>query len=168
MSQAGFKAGTATDQILPRSLRGFRDARIYPLTAPDIARAKALMGGRTAQATLYTTTDQTATEQAQVIQANLARIGITVNIKQYAFGALVSLTGSTTTPYDMVLTGWIADYADPYDFINVLLDGNKITRSNNSNLAQLNDPAFNRRMEQAALIVGPRVTAPVAFTLLLS
>lgn len=156
MSQAGFEAGTPTDQILPRSMRGFRDARIYPLTVPDIARAKALMGGRTVKATLYTTTDQTASEQAQVVQANLARIGITVTIKQYSFGVLNGLTSVTSTPYDMVLSGWIADYADPYDFINVLLDGNNIRKSNNPNVAQLKNPTFDRRMEQAALIVGQR------------
>jgi ABC-type oligopeptide transport system substrate-binding subunit len=79
-----------------------------------------------------------------------------VTIKQYSFGVLNGLTSVTSTPYDMVLTGWIADYADPYDFINVLLDGTNITKSNNPNLAQLNDPTFNRRMEQAALIVGQR------------
>jgi len=154
--QAGFDAGTPTDQTLPPTLRGFHDANIYPLSQPDLARAKALMSGQTVDATLYATTDQIASLQAQVIQAELGKIGITVRIKQYAFGVLVSKIGVTSEPYDMVLIAWIADYADPYDFINILLDGDRITKNNNNNLAQFNDPTFNRRMKQAALLAGPR------------
>src|SRR5262249_13180820 len=57
-------------------------------------------------------------------------------------------------PYDMVLIGWGADYVDPYDFLNINLDGHVITPTNNANLALLNDPVYNRRMEQAALLTG--------------
>ena len=57
-------------------------------------------------------------------------------------------------PYDMVLIGWGADYVDPYDFLNILFDGHVITPTNNQNLALLNEPVFNRRMEQAALLTG--------------
>ena len=81
-------------------------------------------------------------------------MGITVNIKQYAFGVLVSKTGVTSEPYDMVALGWIADYADPFDFINILLSGDKITKTNNVNLAQFDDPSFNKRMRQASLLTG--------------
>jgi peptide/nickel transport system substrate-binding protein len=154
LAQSGFKAGTPTDQVLPPVMRGFRDAKIYPLSAPDIARAKALLGGRTANVTLYTTTDQTSTRQAEVVQNELGKIGVNVNIKQFAFGVLVSKAGVTTEPYDMVALGWLADYADPYDFINILLDGSKITKTNNVNLALFNDPNFNRRIAQASLLTG--------------
>ena len=46
LAQAGFKAGTPSDQVLPPTMRGFRNAKIYPLGNPDIARAKALTGGK--------------------------------------------------------------------------------------------------------------------------
>jgi peptide/nickel transport system substrate-binding protein len=156
LAQAGFRAGTPTDQVLPPTMRGFRDAKIYPLAAPDIARAKALTGGRAINVSLYTTTDSTATRQAQVVQSELAKIGVTVNIKQYAFGVLVSKTGVTSEPYDIVALGWIADYADPFDFINILLSGDKITKTNNVNLAQFNDPKFNSQINQAALLTGSK------------
>jgi ABC-type transport system substrate-binding protein len=156
LAQNGFHAGTATDQILPPTLRGFRDAHIYPLTQPEIDKAKALLGGQALHLNLYTTIDQANVKQASVIQANLAKVGITVDIKQYAFGVLVSKIGVPTEPYDMVLLGWFADYADPYDFVNILLEGDKITKANNVNLARFNDPAFNKRIKQAALISGPR------------
>ena len=69
---------------------------------------------------------------------------------------LVSKIGVTSEPYDMVALGWIADYADPYDFINILLSGNKITKTNNVNLAQFNDPKFNSEINHAALLIGSR------------
>jgi ABC-type transport system substrate-binding protein len=156
LAQSGFKAGNPTDQVLPPAMRGFRDAKIYPLTAPDIARAKSMTGGKTYNVTLYTTTDDTATRQAEVVQNELAKIGITVNIKQYAFGVLVSKTGVTSEPYDIVALGWIADYADPFDFINILLSGDKITKTNNVNLAQFNDPKFNSEINHAALLTGSK------------
>ncbi|NUR75254.1 MAG: hypothetical protein HOQ28_03080 [Thermoleophilia bacterium] len=156
LAQSGFKAGNPTDQVLPPGIRGFRNAKIYPLTAPDVARAKSLTGGKTYKVTLYTTTDDTATRQAEVVQNELAKIGVTVDIKQYAFGVLVSKIGVTSEPYDIVALGWIADYADPFDFINILLSGDKITKANNVNLAQFDDPKFNSEMKHAALLTGSK------------
>jgi ABC-type oligopeptide transport system substrate-binding subunit len=54
----------------------------------------------------------------------------------------------------MVWNAWFADYPDPVDFINILLDGNNIQPQNNQNTSQLNDPALNKRMEAAAKLSG--------------
>ena len=56
----------------------------------------------------------------------------------------------------MVGIGWFADYADPADFINVLLDGSRITDDNNVNLARFDDRTFNQRMRDAYLLTGAR------------
>jgi ABC-type transport system substrate-binding protein len=154
LAQAGVKAGVPSDQFLPPTLRGYKNANIYPLARQDLTRAKSLLGGKTYTVSLYTTTDDTATRQAEVVQAELAQVGIKVNIKQYSFGVLVSKVGVTSEPYDIVALGWIADYADPFDFINILLAGDKITKTNNVNLAQFNDPKYNKLMAQAALLTG--------------
>ncbi len=52
--------------------------------------------------------------------------------------------------------GWIADYADPYDFINVLLSGDSLHASNNNNVAYFNDPTYNKQMRSAALLSGAK------------
>ena len=54
----------------------------------------------------------------------------------------------------MNLIGWFADYPDPYDFINVLLYGKNISEKNNINTAYWNDPAYNRKMENASRLSG--------------
>src|SRR5206468_3276041 len=50
--------------------------------------------------------------------------------------------------------GWNADYADPYDFINVLLDGTNIQDANNNNISYFNDPSYNKKIQQAARLSG--------------
>ena len=41
--------------------------------------------------------------------------------------------------------GWFADYPDPYDFINILLDGRTIAAKNNVNVSYFNVPAYQKR-----------------------
>jgi peptide/nickel transport system substrate-binding protein len=138
--QAGVLAGQPTDQILPPTLRGFEDAHLYPLRGPDVARAKALMKGRHLKMTLYSTNDPQGQAQDQVIVADLKAIGIDVTPKPLPFSALLAAIGDPTEPYDLVLIGWLADYPDPVDFINILFDGNHISKQNNNNLALLDVP----------------------------
>jgi peptide/nickel transport system substrate-binding protein len=152
--QAGFLAGEATDQILPPTIRGFRQAALFPLERPDLARAKRLMKGRRLKMTLYSPNDPIAAGQSQVIVANLKQIGIDVTPKPLPFSTLIAATGDPTEPYDLVLNGWLADYPDPVDFINILLDGSKISSQNNVNTALFDDPAFNKRMKEAQLLAG--------------
>lgn len=152
---AGAYAGTPSDQILPPNIPGFEDARIYP-ASPDLARARELMAGRTANAVLYAFNDPTSRNQATLVQASLKQIGIDVAVRTFPFAVGVERTGKRGEPFDMNMTGWFADYPDPYDFINVLLDGRRIVAKNNVNTAYFNDPEYNRKMEQASRLVGPR------------
>jgi ABC-type oligopeptide transport system substrate-binding subunit len=89
-----------------------------------------------------------------VIVANLKAIGIDVTPKELSFSPLLAATGDPTEPYDLVLIGWIADYPDPVDFINILLDGNNIATQNNNNLALMDVAAFNERMAAAERLTG--------------
>ncbi len=62
--------------------------------------------------------------------------------------------GTRGEPFDMTSEGWIADYADPFDFIDILLNGKNIHDSNNNNIAYFNDPAYNKKMDAAAKLSG--------------
>ena len=152
--QSGLLAGTVADQILPPNVPGYRDVPIYPLRGPNVARAKRLMGGQKLSMTLYSPNDQIAQSQDQVIAANLKAIGITVKVKSLPFSALLPAIGDPTEPYDLVLIGWLADYPDPSDFINVLFNGKNILSQGNNNIALLDDPKLNARMEAAQQLSG--------------
>lgn len=150
---AGFRAGKPTDQVVPAGIPGHKDVSIYPWT-PNVARAKALMAGRTGKLNLYISSGPPLEEQAEVIKANLKAIGLDVTVKKLPFGVLVGKIGNSSEPYDMVLIGWFADYADPFDFIDILLNGARITQTNNVNLSLFDDPAFNAQMDKAARLRG--------------
>ena len=52
-------------------------------------------------------------------------------------------------PFDIADEGWIADYADPSNFIIKLLDGRTIQAENNVNFSYFNDDEYNRKMDEA-------------------
>ena len=154
--QSGFLAGKRTDQILPPGLASFRDADLYPLKQPNLPLAKKLAQGHTGdgKAVLYTANTGPYPLRAQVIQYNLKQIGIDVDIRQFARGVQITKTGNRDEAFDLSDTGWQADYADPFDFVNVLLDGSTIQSANNTDVSYFNDPSFIKQMHEAALLTG--------------
>jgi peptide/nickel transport system substrate-binding protein len=151
---AGLNAGKPNEQILPPGIPGYRDAKIYPLDRPNIQKAKALMGGRTGKVVMYTTNDRLGANVGQMVKANLAAIGLEVEVKELTFAVLIEKAGTRGDPFDIMSIGWFADYPDPYDFINVLLDGRTIAAKNNVNYAYFNSPAYQRKMDRAARLAG--------------
>src|SRR6476469_892618 len=158
LAQGGYLAGKRTDQILPPGLAGFRDANLYPLKGPDTATAKkwAAKAGLKQGTTLeyYTSNTGSAPLVAQILQFNLKQIGITVNSHAFARAVQIEKEGTRGEPFDLTSEAWIADYADPYDFINVLLSGDNLHASNNNNVAYFNDPKYNQAMRTASLLSG--------------
>jgi peptide/nickel transport system substrate-binding protein len=160
LAQGGYLAGKRTDQILPPGIAGFRDANLYPLKGPDIVTAKKWLAksgvkpGTTLQ--FYTSNRGAAPLQAQILQYNLKQLGLDVNTQLFARAVQIEKEGTRGEPFDITSEGWIADYADPYDFINVLLCGCNIHDSNNNNVAYYDNPTFNKQMEAAALMSGAR------------
>jgi ABC-type oligopeptide transport system substrate-binding subunit len=164
LAQGGYLAGKRTDQILPPGIAGFRDANLYPLKGPDLTTAKkfAATSGVSDGTTVeyYTSNRGSAPLVAQIVQFNLKQIGLNVNSHLFARAVQIDKEGTRGEPFDITSEGWIADYADPYDFINVLLSGDSLHASNNNNVAYFNDPTYNKQMRSAALLSGqPRYTA---------
>ena len=108
--------------ILPPNMPG-HDPSCKPYTY-DVEKAKALMAeaGQTAgfATQLYTDPSELSKSQAESVQADLAKIGITVEVVLQEFDVLL---GTITTPHQapMVLIGWFQDFPDPSDFIDPVL-----------------------------------------------
>jgi peptide/nickel transport system substrate-binding protein len=161
---AGKFAGARTDQILPPSIRGFKQADLYPLKGANPTRAKQVSGGDSSNLTVLHTTSATSIARAQVLQFNLTQAGFKVTLKPQPFAVALKTAGTKSQAqagdFDMFLIGWVADYPDPFDFLNVLLEGSSIQDANNSNYSYLNDPTYNKRMLAAAKLTGePRYKA---------
>ena len=141
-----------TDQYLPPTMRGFRDADIYPLNKPDLARARALARGhtRSGKAVLYTVETPPHPAFAQSVRRDLAKIGLDVEVKVLSVPAYFGRLGARG-PYDIGFGPWVADYDDPYAVLNVLLDGQHI---GSYNWARFDSPVYNRLLRQAAALRG--------------
>ncbi len=134
-----------TDQYLPPGMPGFTDVQIYPLT-PDAATAKRLAGGKPRSAVLYTCNVSPCDQLAQIVKANLAAIGIDLQVKTFPLRAMFERLSRKGEPFDLAAVGWIADYPDPANFLNVLLL---------SGIPTLDDPAYKRKLAAAARLSGP-------------
>ena len=143
--------GTPTDQYLPPRMPGYREARIYPLT-PDLRRAKELAGDERRTVVLYVLNEPAHLRFAEIVKANLGRIGMDVEISPS--GSHFERIGRRGEPFDMAVNGWQSDYPDPLDFLN-LLDGRTIGPSGNLNNSYFDDPRYNRRLDAAAGLPSP-------------
>jgi peptide/nickel transport system substrate-binding protein len=138
-----------TDQYLPPSLPGFKDADIYPLKRPDLARARALARGnlRRGKAILYVNNGPQLLAIAQAARQQLAAIGLDVELRPLPLPALYSRIYRPGEPWDLVLTVWASDFVDPFQFINVLFDP-QFTQS--GNVGRFDSPSYTSRMRAAA------------------
>jgi peptide/nickel transport system substrate-binding protein len=164
LAQRGYLAGKRADQILPPGIPGFRDYNIFPLKFTDASlnRAKQLMGNRSGKFLLLSGNRGASLTIPQIVKFNLGKIGLDVEVQNLASGPLAAKAGSRNEDFQGVLLGWHADYPDPNNFLDILLNGNNIHESNNNNLAYFNVPAMNRRMEQAATLSGAKRYAAYA------
>ncbi len=154
--RGGPQVGQLTDQYLSPSMPGFRDARIYPLHGPNLARARALARGHTrgGRAVLYIPDKGPSVPQAQLLQDELKRIGIAVQVKAFPGPAYFQRIFTPDEPYDIALLGFGPDYLDPYAVLNLLLDGRELAKPGNNNLAHFDSPKYNRLLARASRLTG--------------
>jgi YVTN family beta-propeller protein len=143
--------GPTADHYLPPGMPGYRAAHVYP-PRPDPAKARQLIQsahahGRTA--VLYTGNETVQPEVAQIVKNDLRAIGIHVQIKTFPVTNFFKHLTTPGEPFDLAIAGWLADYPDPNQMLNPLLDGS-------AGIPSFNDPAYQRRLAAAARLSGPQ------------
>ena len=161
-SQAGPYAGNAWTHIFNPGVPGWLNVNPYPLS-PNVAQAKKLAKGhfKSGKITIgYRSSGTTNPAQAQIVRRDLIRLGFNANnitMKPFSGADLYDAMGKRDNDLDLGTSmGWCSDYPDPYDWINILLYGKSIQAENNVNYSYFNDAKWNRKMEQAARLVGPK------------
>lgn len=135
-SLSGGPVAVRTDQYLPHAMPGFVDADVYPLSGPDLSRAKELARGNTrgGRAVMYTTDFAPPRATAVAVRQQLAEIGLDVEVKaiaeHIASAAYVGQLARRDEPWDIALVLWAPPIPDPYAYLNALLDTDFIGDSN--------------------------------------
>jgi YVTN family beta-propeller protein len=146
-----FNGGLATDHYLVPGIPGSRPLDIYPLGGPNLAEARRLAGRVHAHATMYTCTGAQCIEDARIVQADLAKIGITVHITALPDAARLSRLAKAGDPWDIGWSNWLADFPDPFTMINELFDP-----AFGFNFGRFDNPDLIARMRHAARLSGER------------
>jgi ABC-type transport system substrate-binding protein len=122
--KGGSGVARATDQILPPTMRGWRDYKAYPFGG-NLAKARQLMQESGVKTPLSIRTDvyDGDVKVAEVVQQQLAQIGIKLTFHIGPGSTLdpVQDKRASRVPMGMV-QGWTQDYPDPEDFFIPLLD----------------------------------------------
>jgi ABC-type transport system substrate-binding protein len=143
-----------SDQVLPPSLPGYQDAKIYPLRGPNLAKARQLARGhlRGGKAVLYVADQPLTLGIGQTLKQQLSPIGLDVDVRGIPSSALAARLSTPGEPFDMTfLVTPNVDYYDPYAFLNLLFERRFIGRTNWSNLRS---PKYDRLLRAASRLRG--------------
>jgi len=142
--------GKATGGVLPPLMPCYNPhLRTWPY---DLARARKLLAQAGYPHGFSTTITASGTSSAaarveQIIQRDLARVGINVTIKM-ATGSTYTTMISTPKAVDIGDTGWTMDFPDPSDFIDPILTSTAAVQGG-SNFAFYRNPTVDALAAQA-------------------
>jgi len=131
-----------TDHYLPPGMPGIQtDRHVYPISGPDLTKARALMRGRRVRLTLWTCATAECRQRATIVGTDLAAIGITVRVQrfrdQYAEG----------NGYDIRDDSWSLSEYDPHNMLGTVMFGQPGYIEPPTSFT---DPAWHHRVEQTA------------------
>jgi ABC-type transport system substrate-binding protein len=161
----GKYAGKRTDQILVPGIPGYKPYNTYAIAGADVAKAKSVGGSAIAAAPTVDVTHANTpsqTNRAQIIEFNLQQAGYKASDDNTPATTYYEGIDTKGTTYGVALAGWCADYFDPFDYINVLLDGRSIQQTNNVDLSYFNNATLNKQMDEAAGLSGAARSAAYA------
>ena len=138
-------------EFLPLGMPGVEPKHMYE--GPDLEKARALLAeagypdGFTTK--LYGYTAEPTPREVAIVQQQLAQIGIHCELDLGEAVGYTSMAGDTSRRIPFGYYAWTADYVDPSNFIDVLMNGLRITPKQNLNLSLFNDPDVNAMIYHA-------------------
>ena len=151
----GTQLATISTTVLPTTVAGHKDFDLYPSEghSGDVPTAKKLLA-EAGQAqgfplVLDIRSQPKMQKQAEAIQQSLKRIGVDVQLNVIDTSKFYETIATRSQQHDAAITGWCPDWASSAaTFLPPLFYGGNITDKGNPNLAQLDDPAINKRIDE--------------------
>jgi ABC-type transport system substrate-binding protein len=146
--------GVVANGVLPPGMPGFNAHLTGYDFNPDKARRLLLETGYKdgfKTELMIVAQNSTETKIGQAVQQDLERVGITLELKPVTGATRIEALGHRkTVPFGTF--GWYQDYPDPSNFLDVLLNGRRITDINSNNVSFYNNEKVNSLLEEAAFI----------------
>jgi peptide/nickel transport system substrate-binding protein len=154
----------ATHQILPPGMPGYERYDLYP---HDMSKAKRLIEAANPsdrEITVWTDTESPNDEAGEYYEGVLTELGFNTTLKVVSSDSYFTLMGNRSTPnLDTGWTNWFEDYPHPNDFFQPLLSAESIQPTNNTNWAQIDDPALSAKIDRLRTEqLGPKQEAEYA------
>jgi ABC-type transport system substrate-binding protein len=146
--------------IFPPGLPGHDEAcDPYPYSVEKAQELMAQAGNTGFSTQLYTDTSELSRLYAESIIADLAKIGIEVELIQMDWDALLT---TTSTPHAAPLStsGWLQDFPDPADFLDPILTCAAAVEGG-ANLSWFCDPSIDERLAEARTISDLEEAVPI-------
>lgn len=140
-------------QLLPPKIDGY-DAHLPHLQRYDLDKAKEEMrlagypGGLPTPVTVWVGESPTSQFYGELLQADLAKIGVQVVIKPVAFTVYLKESGKPGR-VQMAFTGWSQDFPDPSDFLDILFHSRNIHEEDSENRSFYRNPELDALLDQA-------------------
>ncbi len=142
--------GVPAHGILPPMMPGY-DSTLQPYPH-DPAKAKALLaeaGYPDGFSITYTTLSDPRSEKlAQALQADLAKVGVKVDIELMTFPTYLDAT-ARPDGLKFAYTAWFMDYPDPSNFIDVRFHTKMIAERDSNNDTFYSNPTLDRMLDAA-------------------
>lgn len=103
-----------------------------PKKAASMLASVGITPAHPVKTTLATVNTPDGIRQADIVQANLAKVGILASVKSMSWGPFLQYTSSQKNNYGLYNLGWIEDYPDPQDFFYNLFDASQNNGGTNS------------------------------------
>lgn len=152
--ELGPRAAVPADQYLQPHQLAFRDARVYPST-PNVRRAKGLAAGnrRGGKVVFYTRDEPLGHAYGAIVRANLARIGLDVEVKAFPRVQLFELMAKPGEPWDIAWINWLGVSPGGLS-LHAFFDGRTLDDPENFNRSYFDSPRVNRRLDEVSQLTG--------------
>ena len=139
---------TPTENILPPTYPQYKKHTLYPY---NLAKAKSLIkaaGATGASVTVWNHDRGLDLKASAYLVSVLNSIGLKAKEKIINSAVYWTTIGNQATKAQIGFADWFQDYPHPLDWIDVLLNGTRITQTHNNNYADYNNPAVNAKIAQ--------------------
>ncbi len=170
-ARGGVYGGAIATTLGPPTLAGWKNFNEYPGTqaGPVIAKAKAALTAcgepNGFHTTIVVTNQGKGPQQAQFLQQDLKKVGITATIKEFDpatyYSSVVGVPANIKKDgYGLAFAGWGPDWPAPYGFFENIVDPRKILPQGNSNYGACNDPHITSLIQSALKQTSPAAEYP--------